>query len=188
MAWGRAVKARRAGGVAPLWLFTDDRRMQQVERAVAGLPVGLCGVVYRHDGEGPGARAALLRRVASICRARRLALVVAGGRAGAPAWVGRHWRAGAGGRRLGAGLVTSSAHGVAELVRAERAGADRIFLSPAFATESHVGARGLGPLRWAAMARRGRRPVFALGGITGATVRRLPRWVEGVGAIGALLP
>ena len=82
--------------------------------------------------------------------------------------------------------ATASAHRVADLVRARRAGAACAFLSPAYATASHPGAAGLGPVRWAAMARRAGLPVLALGGMNGATVRRLPRWVAGIGAIGAL--
>ena len=156
--------------------------MPDAVAAVAALPAGLCGVVFRHDG-APG-RVETLRRVGRLCRARRLALVVAGDRTGAPAGSGTHMRGGAGARR--AGLLTSSAHDAREVQRAKRAGA-AIFLSPAFASESHPGAAALGAVRWAALSRRAAGPVFALGGATGVTVRRLPRWVAGAGAIGALL-
>lgn len=96
--------------------------------------------------------------------------------------VGRHLREGSG-RRPG---VTASAHGAAGLVRAGGAGCRAAFLSPAFPTASHAGAAALGPLRWGSLARGRRLAVLALGGIDGMTVRRLPRWVAGVGAIGAL--
>jgi thiamine-phosphate pyrophosphorylase len=99
-----------------------------------------------------------------------------------------------GGRRLRAmrglrGLVTSSAHGVAELRRAVRAGARLAFLSPAFPTASHPGAPGLGPARWAAQARRAPAglAVGALGGVDGGSVRRLPG-LRCAAAIGALAP
>jgi thiamine-phosphate pyrophosphorylase len=76
--------------------------------------------------------------------------------------------------------------------QAARAGADLVFLSPAFPTSSHPGAPGLGPLRWGAMARRlpsggtGMR-LAALGGVDGESVRRLPsRRCRAVGAITAL--
>lgn len=182
VAWGRAVKARRGGTLPPLWLFTDAVRMADPAAAAAALPAGLCGVVFRHDG-APG-RAAILRRVAAACRARRLVLVVAGE---APSGIGRHLRNGTG-QRARNGLTTSSAHGVADLVKARRAGASLAFLSPVFDTVSHPGAVPLGPLRWSRMARRAGIPVFALGGVTGRSVRRLPRWAAGAGAIGALLP
>ena len=61
--------------------------------AVAGLPRGRAGVVLRHDHDP--ARAALGRDLARICRARRLALVVAGdGRLAAALKAGVHLRGG----------------------------------------------------------------------------------------------
>jgi thiamine-phosphate pyrophosphorylase len=61
-------------------------------------------------------------------------------------------------------------------------------VSPAFATASHPGAPGLGPLRWAALAARAPRglAVVALGGLTSQTAARLPRCrLAGLAAIGA---
>jgi thiamine-phosphate pyrophosphorylase len=145
-------------------------------------------VVLRNDADL--GRRALGRDLARICRQRRLMLVVAGdARLAAALKAGIHLR---GGRWPGPirppGLATSSAHSVAELRRAARAGARLIFLSPAFPTASHAGAPGLGPSRWAAMARRspGVR-IAALGGVDGASVKRLPAGIcAAVGAIGAL--
>jgi thiamine-phosphate pyrophosphorylase len=83
--------------------------------------------------------------------------------------------------------MTSSAHGLADLRRARRAGAALAFLSPVFATASHPAAAALGAVRWARLARVAGLPVAALGGIDGARIRRLPRGLcEAVGAIGAL--
>lgn len=177
-----------------LWLFTDDRRLPDPRAAVAGLPHGRAGVVLRHDANA--ARAALGREVARICRARRLLLVVAGdARLAAALGAGVHLR---GGRWPGPlrprGVVTSSAHSVAEMRRAARAGALLAFLSPAFPTASHPGAPGLGPLRWGTMARRlpsggtGMR-LGALGGVDGASIWRLPAGCcRAAGAITALSP
>lgn len=189
--WARAVKRRLRGTGGPvLWLFTDAARLADPVAAARGLPRGLCGVVLRDDAR-PG-RAALAHGLAQVCRARRNALVVAGdARLARAVGAGVHLR---GGRRLRAmaglrGMVTSSAHGVAELRRAARAGARLAFLSPAFATASHPGASGLGAVRWAALARRApcALTVGALGGIDGASVRRLPR-LRSAAAIGALAP
>jgi thiamine-phosphate pyrophosphorylase len=177
-----------------LWLFTDARRVADPRPVVARLPKGLAGVVLRHDGES--ARAALGRDLARLCRARRLRLVVAGDpRLAAALGAGVHvrggrWPAGApvlARRRRRGALLTSSAHSLAELRRAARAGADLAFLSPAFATRSHPDAAALGPLRWGRLARGAALPVAALGGIGGASVRRLPRDLcRGAGAIEAL--
>ena len=186
---------RGGGGALPvLWLFTDFARLGDPCAAAAGLPRGLCGVVLRDDMT-PG-RAATARALSAICRARRNLLVVAGdARLARAVGAGVHLR---GGRRLRGmaglrGVVTSSAHGVAELRQAGAAGADVVFLSPAFASASHPGAAGLGAVRWGAMARRapkgmgGSLVVGALGGVDGRSVRRL----AGLGcaaAIGALAP
>jgi thiamine-phosphate pyrophosphorylase len=191
--WARAVKRRLRGGrsgVPVLWLFTDAARLADPLAAAAALPRGLCGVVLRDDA-APG-RQALAVALARICRARGNELVVAGdARLARSVGAGVHLR---GGRRLrgmrGApGIVTSSAHGVAELRAAARAGARVAFLSPAFATPSHKGAPGLGPVRWGAMARRAaaRLVVGALGGMSGASVRRLPglRCAAAIGALAA---
>ena len=190
VAWARAVKARQMKilgrrGPPVLWLFTDAARLPDPRAAVARLPRGLCGVVLRHDCSPD--RASLGRDLAAICRARRNRLVVAGDwrRAGA-LHAGLHLRRGFG-RPGGAGLHTSSAHSIMEGRRAGRAGCALIFLSPAFATISHDGQSGLGPVRWGLMARAVGGRAAALGGIDGHTVRRLPpRWLTAVGAIGAL--
>lgn len=192
VAWARAVKSRRArrgrgAGLPVLWLFTDAQRLADPLPAAACLPKGLCGVVLRHDGV-PG-REALGRALARICRERRLALVVAGDpRLAARLHAGVHLRQGRrprAGIRPG-GLVTSSAHTARELARARRAGAAAVFLSPVFPTLSHPDAPALGPVRWAAMARRARLPALALGGVNGRRARALPRDIcAGAGIIGA---
>jgi len=198
VAWARAVKRRLArdgaavGGarLPVLWLFTDMARLGDPRAAVAGLPRGLCGVVLRDDGV-PG-RAGLARDLAAMCRRRRNVLVVAGdARLARAVGAGVHLRDGRRVRGLAGlcGPVTSSAHGVATLRRARAAGAVLAFLSPAFATASHPGALGLGPVRWATMARRapGGLAVAALGGVDGASARLLAG-AQAVGAIGALAP
>jgi thiamine-phosphate pyrophosphorylase len=190
IAWARALAARRGPvrHLPPLWLFTDARRLPDPLAAAARLPRGLAGVVLRHDGE-PG-RAALGLKLARICRARRLALVVAGdGRLAAALGAGVHLRAGRwpGVTRRSRCPITSSAHGLADLLRAKRAGASLVFLSPAFPTASHPDAAVLGPVRWTRLAGSCGAPVGALGGVDGANIRRLKRGrCQAVGAISAL--
>lgn len=188
LAWAQAAHRRGGRRVPPLWLFTDSRRLADPRPAVARLPKGLAGVVLRHDAAAD--RAALGRDLARICRARRLPLVVAGdARLAAALRAGTHLRGGRwpGPVRPRRGLLTSSAHNRAELRRARRSGADLVFLGPAFATPSHPGAASLGAARWCRLANRAGLRVAALGGIDGASVRRLPpRLCSAVGAIGAL--
>ncbi len=186
LAWGLRGKQQ---ALPRLWLFTDSQRLPDPLASIARLPAGRAGVVFRHDNDP--ARPALGRNVALICRARRLLLVVAGDlRLAAVLRAGVHLR---GGRWPGPfrppGLVTSSAHSFRDVVRARRSGAALVFLSPAFPTSSHIGAPGLGPLRWGTMARYdgGRTKMAALGGVYGHNVTRLPpRTCQAIGAIGAL--
>lgn len=207
VAWARQVKARQrprpgAGRVhgrrlPALWMFTDWTRAPDPLPAIAKLPAGLCGVVFRHDA-APN-RAVLMQQVARMCRARRTVLVVAGDpRWAAAAGAGVHLRNGW--RRTlrlpAARLVTSSAHDRISLLRAVRAGADAVFLSPLFQTASHPLAPALGPLRWSHAARRHRgmmalglgTEIYALGGVTGRLARRVPGRAAGAGAIGAAIP
>lgn len=197
LAWGLqgGPRGRSRGGlrgrsaIPRLWLFTDDRRLPDPRDSVAALPRGRAGVVLRHDGDP--ARAELAQALARLCRERRLILVIAGDpRLAAQIGAGVHLRGGRWPVPLRPrGFVSSSAHSVMELHRAAHAGAVLVFLSPAFATASHQGAPGLGPLRWAAVARRAPAglAVAALGGMDGGSVRRLPsRILRGAGAIGAL--
>ncbi len=171
-----------------LWLFTDPARIADPLAAIARLPPGLCGVVFRHDGAPD--RIALGRAVARACCGRRVALSVAGDwRLALLLGAGVHRRSGAREphRKLRRGaLVTASAHDRMEAVLARKAGASMVFLSPVFATASHPGEPALGTLRWQRNARGLGMPVLALGGVTGRSAARLPRCCAGVGAISAL--
>jgi len=136
------------------------------------LPPGLAGVVFRHDGHE--ARGELGQAVAQICRARRLALTVAGDwRLAAKLKAGLHLRAHDTPRRHGKRLATASAHDRKELLLAVRRHARLVFVSPLYATESHPATIPLGRLRWLAITRRCAVPALALGGIDGSCVGRL---------------
>ena len=176
-----------------LVLMTDSRRLPDPTPAAQRLPAGSL-VVFRHY-EDPE-RDAKLRALARVCRRRRLRLVVAGDARLALA-------SGADGVHLPEGLVprgrlrrpkrdwlvTAAAHSAAAIRRAAAAGANAVLLAPVFPTRSHPGARALGPLRFAALARRAGLPVYALGGIDAAGARRLgPSGAVGIAAIGALVP
>ena len=202
MSWAHAVKSRRrqaarakqtgvapraamamaagaAGAATVAWAFTDTGRTPDVLGLVRALPPG-AGLVFRHDGVA--GRLALAASAARLCRARRITMVMT-----PPliAGVGVHLRGGRhGGPRPLPGLRTSSAHSRLEVLRACRAGAGIIFLSPLFDTLSHPGAVALGSLRWRRLARGGA-AIYALGGVTGATAPAIPRIAAGFGAIGS---
>ena len=187
--WGRAVKQRRRSKLPVLWLFTDAQRLPDPLPAIAALPKGLCGVVFRHDRVA--GRKALATKVSVLCRARKIPLVIAGdARLAAAIGAGLHLR---GGRWPGPirtrHLTTASVHDPAELRRAEHAGAGIIFLSPAFPTPSHPNQPGFGAVRWTNISKSARTAeVYALGGITGKNVSLLTHSCAGVGAITGLSP
>lgn len=148
-----------------LWLMTDERQGEGLLEAVARLPEG-AGIVFRHHSLEEVARRNLFERV----RAAAPGPVFLAG----PAERARAWGAdGSHGKGPGRGPRGAPVHDHAEIRAAERAGADLLFLSPAYATRSHPGARTLGLARFAWLARRTPLPVIALGGMNAARGRRL---------------
>ncbi|KQN24914.1 thiamine monophosphate synthase [Sphingomonas sp. Leaf33] len=146
-----------------VWMMTDERMGDALWNALARLPRG-AGVVVRHYGLPLVERRAVLARVERIARARGLVVLGAGGLVGS---------GGVHNGRASRGLRTAAAHDRAEIVAAVRAGVDAVFVSPVFATRSHVGARGLGVVRFGLLMRGARVPVIALGGMDARRVRRL---------------
>ncbi len=164
----------------PLILMTDRQRLANPVPVVETLPRG-SAVILRHY-EDPG-REALAFRLAKICRALGLRLLVADDirlaarvrahgihlpetRIATPP---RAWRT----NDRKEWLVTAAAHSPRAVMRAARAGAHAVLLSPVFATKSHPGAAPIGPLRFAAWVRNSPLPVYALGGVSVHSARRL---------------
>jgi thiamine-phosphate pyrophosphorylase len=145
------------------WLMTDERQGEGVIAAIERLPPG-AGIVFRHYSLPHDERRSLFDRVRQSAEERGLTLVVAG----APVGKGHGAH-----NRACTGLRTASAHNLREIRRAERRGANLIFLSPVFATRSHAGARPLCPRRFAGLAGQTSLPVIALGGMDEARFRRL---------------
>jgi len=187
----RRLKPRRHGNrsLPNLLLVTDEARLPDPLPTVARLPAG-SGVLLRHYGAAD--RAPLAHALARRARRRRLTLLVAADwrLAAAVGAAGIHLPEGLlrsgllatllGWARRRRRLVTAACHGPAALALAHRLGVSAALLSPVFATASHAGAAGLGPLRFARWCRRAALPVFALGGLSGRTARRL----AGSGAAG----
>ncbi|HET9427946.1 MAG TPA: thiamine phosphate synthase [Allosphingosinicella sp.] len=163
------------------WLLTDERLGDRLFPALERLPEG-AGVVFRHYSLEEPARRRLFEAVRAVTEARDLVLLLAG-----PADRARLWGAdGSHGRGAGAGLRSAPVHNYSELRGAERAGADFVFMSPVFATQSHPGSPGMGLARFAWLARRTRLPVIALGGMNQARGRTLASFgAYGWGAIDA---
>ena len=159
------------------WLMTDERMGDALWSALGRLPPG-SGVVFRHYATPPAARRALLRRVKRVATARRLIVVVAG--AGVGDADGVH------GNARTKGLRTWPAHDRNEALAGKRAGADALFVSPVYATRSHAGEDGIGPLGAMRIGCGLGLPLIALGGMTERRWRRL-RGFHGWAAIDAWL-
>lgn len=184
----------KRGPLPPVILVTDEARLPDPAAAMMALPPG-SAVLLRHYGAPD--RAGLARRLATLARRRRLALIVAGadwrlaasvGAAGVHLPEGLARTLADPGLRLwlrGGHLLSVACHRPAALARAAALGADMALLSPVFPTASHPGAATIGPLRFALWAGRAALPVLALGGVTPRTARAL-RGHAGWAAIGGL--
>lgn len=165
-----------------LILMTDEVRLANPEAAVGALPRG-SAVILRHYRAND--RRQMAARLAGICRRRGLKLLIASdirlalevGAQGVhlPEYLARRLAGHRWGRRRSRPdwLITVAAHSLGAVQRARRLGADAVLLAPVFHTASHPDARPLGPLRFSAWAGASRVPVYALGGVTAANVRRL---------------
>lgn len=178
-------RQRRLRLLPTLWLMTDERVAEdRLLRGAARLPRG-SGIILRHYATPPAERRALFDRLRRIAIRRGLRLFLAGSEGQALAWGadGFHARSGRA-RRL---PRSAPVHDWGELRAAGRDGVALVFLSPLFPTRSHPGGKALGSYRFAALSRRARVPVMALGGVGtrhGLLVRRLG--AAGFGAIDAL--
>lgn len=151
------------------------------------MPAGAAIVLRDYQSR---ARAAMARRLRTICTARKAFLII-----GADINLARTVNADGvhlpswfepGGANLDDLIVTTSCHTRRELSRAARQGADLAFLSPVFTTQSHPGEAHLGPEAFRDLAAASPLPVLALGGVDKTNASQLagPN-VAGLAAIGA---
>lgn len=163
------MRRRHSQYLPETWLFTDPRMGEALWDAVRRLPRG-SGIVLRHYDAAD--RTAVARRAAKLARRYGHMLVVAGDArlAQAVGAAGVHMPDGG---RPTRDVITAASHDRAGLVRARRAGASLVFLSPVFPTNSHPGARTLGTLRFGLMAHGTGIAVAALGGMTAKRYARM---------------
>jgi thiamine-phosphate pyrophosphorylase len=164
--------------------MTDERFGDDQLRAIQQLPAR-SGVVFRHYHLATRQRRALFTQVLRICRRRGHILLLAGDARTALRWHadGFHQR----GRAHPSLLHSAPVHNAREIAHVKRSNPDLIFLSPLFDTNSHPGARPLGPLMFQRLAKLGGpRRIIALGGMTRQRAYMLgPRTIHGWAAIDA---
>jgi thiamine-phosphate pyrophosphorylase len=160
---------RRHTPLPTIWLMTDPRFGDDLLAAIQRLPLR-SGVVFRHYQLAERERHDLYAKIHRIC-ARRGHMLLLGG-----SEHGRH-----------AGAVSAPVHDVRELNEAKRFGIDLLFVSPLYPTNSHPGAKSLGPARFMQLARLALpAKVIALGGVTRNRARSLDkRLVHGWAGIDA---
>jgi thiamine-phosphate pyrophosphorylase len=177
---------RCAGSRLPLLVFlTDPERTPDPEAVAERLPRG-SAVVFRAFGKAGAVEAG--RRLGAVTRRRGLrllagadpALALAIGADGVHLPERLSHRAAALRRARPDWLVTAAAHGTPAVLKAARAGAHAVLLSPVFESRSPSAGRPLTPLRFAAMTRQAPVAVYALGGVDGRTALKL----IGSGAVG----
>jgi thiamine-phosphate pyrophosphorylase len=174
----------RSHPLPKIWLMTDERLGDDLLPAIQRLPAR-SGVIYRHYHLDAVARKFLFGQVMRICRRRGHVLLLAGDERTAIRWRadGFHQRS----QRASRLLHSAPVHNVREIAGMKAASPDLVFLSPIFATNSHPGARPLGPLafnRLATLVSSGR--IIALGGMNRRNAHMLsPRLVHGWAAIDA---
>jgi thiamine-phosphate pyrophosphorylase len=184
------ARAGLSGLLPPLVLMTDDARLADPAAAARALPRGSLVILRARDA---ARRAALALDMLRAVHARDLILLIADDPAlahrigahglhlpEARAREAAHWRT-----THPNWLITAAAHSLQAIHRARDA--DAVMVSPVFVTGSHAGATSLGALRFRILARQGRKPVYALGGIDAQSVLQLKDSpAAGIAAIGAL--
>lgn len=200
----RAARALSRGRApVPLIAMTDAARAPDPEAALRRLPRGAALIWRAYEDDLSPAR---LRRLTALAHRKHVLLLIAGrpalaARTGVmglhlPEREVRRPRSGTyviPRSRTAPGLaLTAACHSEIAIRRAAAAGAGAVLISPVFATKSHVGAKPLGLLRFAHLARLaaslGLAP-YALGGIaTAAQARRLTgtraMGIAGIGFLG----
>jgi len=164
--------------------MTDERLGDDLLPAIQRLPAR-SGVIFRHYHLDAAARKFLFGQVMHMCRRRGHVLLLAGDERTAIRWHadGFHQRS----RRASRLLHSAPVHDAREIAGVKAARPDLVFLSPIFATNSHPGARPLGPLafnRLAKLASPSR--IIALGGMNRRNAQILsPRLIHGWASIDA---
>ena len=156
-----------------LWMMTDERVGARLIDVVTSLPDG-AGMVFRHYSLSPRDRRGLFDQVRRIARRKNILVMLGGPPALAQSWGADGSHGLCFGRRSPPHLLrSSSVHDSTELHRAVGTGADFVFASPIFPTQSHPGTGTLGPVRLGLLVRQSPIPVIALGGMNPETARRL---------------
>ena len=160
---------RRRHPLPKIWLMTDPR-IEDLVAAIMRLPRS-SGIIFRHYALPYRERRALFRKVQNLAKARRHILLLADRPIVARQWgaAGAHDRS----AHRSRGVRTVAVHNAREAAQAKRVGAELMFVSPVFTTQSHPNVRVIGELGLARIAGTKRDRTIALGGMTAKRMKRL---------------
>jgi len=174
----------RSHPLPKIWLMTDERLGDDLLPAIQRLPAQ-SGVIFRHYHLDAAARKFLFGQVMRMCRRRGHILLLAGDERTAMRWRadGFHQRS----QRASRLLHSAPVHDAREIAAVRAARPDLLLLSPIFATNSHPGARPLGPSAFNRLAKLvSSSRIIALGGMNRRNAQMLlPRLIHGWAAIDA---
>jgi thiamine-phosphate pyrophosphorylase len=152
-----------------IWMMTDSR-IGDLVASIGRLPKR-SGIIFRHYELPRRERRAMFEIIRKLARRQQHTLIL-----GDHPRTARTWGAdGAHSRSLykSHGLRTVAVHNAREVTMAKRVKADLIFVSPVFATRSHVGARTIGRVGLGQIAGSQRRQAVALGGMNAMRAKSL---------------
>lgn len=166
-----SVVRRTVKRVPTCWLMTDRRLGDAMPRILARMPPR-SAIVIRPYAMARDGRAALIRRLRHVARAKRHLLLL-GGSGSLQGFDGRHL--GGGDQQSGQrpAFVSAPVHDRREAAAALRMTVDAALISPVFVTRSHAEGTSLGLRRFAGLAVRFRGRAVALGGMTAPKFKRL---------------
>ncbi len=166
-----SVIRRAMKRVPTCWLMTDRRLGDAMPGIVARMPPR-SAIVIRPYAMAREGRAALIRQLRHVARAKRHLLLL-GGSGSLQGFDGRHL----GGSYQQSGqrpaFLSAPVHDRREATAALRQGVDAALISPVFATRSHVDGSALGLRGFTRLAAQFRGRAVALGGMTAPEFRRL---------------
>ena len=170
------TKRVRQNTLPRLMFLSDEARVKNPVSIVSALPKR-CGIILR-DYANPK-RNELIKTIINKTKNSTLILFLAN--RGAEKYKNlhnEHWpNTGRGGqrRKTPTQLITTSAHNLSDVGRANRLNIDAVLISPIFATKSHKDAKPLNIHRFVRLARLSKTPVYALGGLSLKSITHLKK-------------
>jgi len=157
-----------------LWLLTDIRNDAMLEKSIAALPTG-SGIIFRHYHLGENARRRRFDTIKKLANAQNHVLALSGDTHLAENWHTDGIYGAPDKLESDSNLLKlATVHDHKELAMVSGSNADAVFISPVFATRSHIDAKLLGVDGFCDLAEKAQCPAIALGGMTADNFKLIP--------------